>query len=433
LSFIENMTMNSRNIKVPSQNCVIRQDLVESSANPRDWRVLIAHPGRQHSHQAALALHEAGYLACYATGIPVSKLQFGWFGQRLLSKYSAYDDVDVPVQLTRLNMISPVTNRVVAPRIPYFGGPLLYETYKMFDRWVARMIERQRFDAVICYETAALHTFKTAKKFGIKCILDAASLHRIEADQRYTVALPRAYKEKVDVRKDAEVALADCIFATSDLAAESYRAHVERVPVKTVVLGVDIDRFRPAARDVVGSGTSTFTFVFVGTATLRKGFDLLIESVEQLLQEGLSFRVLVAGNIDKSLLVGRGRALQRIVQYGRVGHDELVSILRHGDCFILPSRFDSFGMVVPEAMACGLPVIVTDMVGAKQLVEEGRNGFVVPAGNREALVERMRWSINNRMQLIQMSVSARTAAERVSWNHYRHRFAAAVEDVLLNR
>jgi glycosyltransferase involved in cell wall biosynthesis len=427
------MTMNNQDIKVPGRNCVIRQDFVQSIANPRDWRVLIAHPGRQHSHQAALALHEAGYLACYATGIPVSKVQFGRFGQRLLSKYSAYDDVDLPVQLTRLNMVSPVTNRVVARRLPYFGELLLYESYKMFDRWVAKMIERQGFDAVICYENSALQTFKIAKKFGVKCILDAASLHRIEADKRYAVALPRAYKDRVDVRKDAEVALADCIFATSDLAAESYRAHVRRVPVKTVVLGVDIDRFKPAARDVGDSGTSTFTFVFVGTATRRKGFDLLIESVEQLIEEGLSFRVLVAGNIDKSLLSGRGRALERIVEYGMIGQRELVSVLRQGDCLLLPSRVDSFGMVVPEAMACGLPVIVTDMVGAKQLVDEGRNGFVVPAGNRKALAERMRWSINNRMRLKQMSVAARAAAEQASWDNYRHRFAAAVKDVLLDR
>src|SRR6516164_4768942 len=87
------------------------------SPDPK-WRVLIAHPGRQHSHQAALALHEVGYLHCYATGIPVSKRQFGRFGQRLLSKYSAYDAVEVPVELTRLNMVSSVTNRVIVRRVP---------------------------------------------------------------------------------------------------------------------------------------------------------------------------------------------------------------------------------------------------------------------------------------------------------------------------
>src|SRR3954465_7422820 len=67
-------------------------------------RVLIAHPGRQHSHQAALALHQAGYLACYATGVPVSPSQFGRFGQSLLRRFSVYDRIDVPVELTKLNM-----------------------------------------------------------------------------------------------------------------------------------------------------------------------------------------------------------------------------------------------------------------------------------------------------------------------------------------
>jgi glycosyltransferase involved in cell wall biosynthesis len=412
-----------------------RMDGILSRSEPR-WRVLIAHPGRQHSHQAALALHEAGYLACYATGIPVSKFQFGRFGQRLLSKYSAYDGVDVPAQLTRLNMVSPVLNRVVARHLPeYLALPLHYEANRIFDRWVATLIGRQHFDAVIVYETSALHSFRAAKKVGAKCILDAASLHRIEADQRYEVVLPRAYKSMVDRRKDMEVALADCIFATSDLAAETYRAHVERVPVKSITLGVDIDRFKPAARHVgsVSSEGSTFTFVFVGTATRRKGFDLLVESVERLLQEGLSFRVLVAGNIDKALLAGQERALQAIVEYGRIGHDELVSVLGDADCLLLPSRVDSFGMVVPEAMACGLPVIVSDMVGAKQLIEEGRNGFVVPAGDVNALVERMRWSIINRVSLERMSAAARAAAEQASWANYRCRFADAVREVLLER
>src|SRR5262245_36059213 len=172
------------------------------------WRVLIAHPGRQHSHQAALALHEAGYLACYATGIPVSKRQFGRAGQRLLEKYSVYDEVDVLVHLTRLNMLAPVVNRLFARRLPeYVIGPALYETYRIFDRWVARLIARQHFDAVIAYENSALYTFEAARKVGAACILDAASLHRIEADRRYDAGLPHAFRRRVEVRKDMEVTL----------------------------------------------------------------------------------------------------------------------------------------------------------------------------------------------------------------------------------
>ena len=90
-------------------------------------------------------------------------------------------------------------------------------------------------------------------------------------------------------------------------------------------------------------------------------------------------------------------------------------------------------MVVPEAMACGLPVIVSDMVGAKQLVEEGRNGFIVPVGNVAALAARMRWLVQNRAMAGQMSLAARSSAEEASWASYRRRFLAAVRDVLVVR
>jgi glycosyltransferase involved in cell wall biosynthesis len=143
--------------------------------------------------------------------------------------------------------------------------------------------------------------------------------------------------------------------------------------------------------------------------------------------------MVLVGDVDASLLRGHPRVIEMISQHGRVGQTELASILRSADCLILPSRFDSFGMVVPEAMACGLPVIVSDMVGAKELVADGRNGFIVPAENISALVTRMRWMIHNRRFSREMSLEARAAAEQASWACYRRRFVAAVRELLLSR
>jgi len=84
-------------------------------------------------------------------------------------------------------------------------------------------------------------------------------------------------------------------------------------------------------------------------------------------------------------------------------------------------------------MACGLPVIVSDMVGAKELVADGRNGFIVPAENISALVTRMRWMIHNRKFSREMSLEARAAAEQASWACYRRRFVATVRELLLSR
>ena len=118
-----------------------------------------------------------------------------------------------------------------------------------------------------------------------------------------------------------------------------------------------------------------------GLATAKKGFDLILDSLDILVSEGLPVELLVAGRVDQTLLSGRTALRSKIREYGMVSQSELASILPRARCLLLPSLFDSFGMVVVEAMACGLPVIVSDMVGAGQLIEEGRNGFVVPVGN----------------------------------------------------
>jgi glycosyltransferase involved in cell wall biosynthesis len=400
------------------------------------WRVLIAHPGRQHSHQAALALLEAGYLDCYATGIPVSKDQVGRAGQPLLRKFSLYDEIDIPVHLAKLNMIVPITNRLLVRYLPeHFGGPLLYESHRMFDRWVAKLIEQRPIDAVIAYENSAVHTFEAAKRSGVTCILDAASLHGLEADRLLKDGLPQGYKAGVNRRKDMEVALADCIITASELAAASYRSHVgPNVKVKAITLGVDIERFTPSSRwNGRHLERDPFTFIFVGTAGRRKGFDILLEALKRLLVEGLRVRLLVAGHIDQSILAGRSELLEVISAVGRVGQGELASVLGSAHCLVLPSRFDSFGMVVPEAMACGLPVIVTEMVGAKQLVQEGQNGFIVPVEDVPALAARMRWLIQNRMLLPRMSSAARAAAEQATWAIYRRRFGFAIREAVLDR
>jgi glycosyltransferase involved in cell wall biosynthesis len=366
----------------------------------------------------------------------VSPGELGAPWRALVRRFSTYEELALLRELTRVNMVGTVFNRLFARYLPGFvGGPIQYQTYRMFDRWVAGLIARDHFDAVIAYENSALYTFQTAKKTGAKCILDAASLHRVEADRRVESGLPNAYKARVDLRKDREVMLADCIFATSELAAESYRANIgSEKCVKTIPLGVDTERFKPGVEQKSNyTALQPFTFIFVGAGSARKGFDLILESMERLLSEGLSFRLSVAGIIDRSLLSRRERVLNNIREYEMVSHNELPSVLRSAQCLLLPSRFDAFGLVVPEAMACGVPAIVSDMVGAKELIEEGHNGFIVPSENSDALVERMRWCISNATSVHSMSTAARAAAERYSWANYRRRLLAAVREVLSAR
>src|SRR5262249_3458190 len=134
---------------------MITQRATIDSIDPRP-RILIAHPGRQHSHQAALALLEAGFLGCYATGVPVSYGPPGGPWRALVRRFSTYEEVAPLRESTRVNMVAPVFNRLFARYLPGFARfaiePIQYHTYRMFDRWVAGLIARDHFNAVIAYE-----------------------------------------------------------------------------------------------------------------------------------------------------------------------------------------------------------------------------------------------------------------------------------------
>ena len=107
----------------------------------RKPRILVAHPSRQHSHQAALALLEAGFLRCYATGVTVSHSELGAPWRALVRRLSTYEEVAALRELTRVNMVGTVSDRLFARYLPGFvGEPIHYQAYRMFDRWVAGLL-----------------------------------------------------------------------------------------------------------------------------------------------------------------------------------------------------------------------------------------------------------------------------------------------------
>jgi glycosyltransferase involved in cell wall biosynthesis len=104
---------------------------------------------------------------------------------------------------------------------------------------------------------------------------------------------------------------------------------------------------------------------------------------------------------------------------------ELRERYRAAAVFVFPSFFEGFGLVLLEAMACGLPAIASDATAGPDILTEGC-GRVVPAGNIDALVESLRWFSNHRDLLPKLGRASRAAAERCTWESYRRRVDAAV-------
>lgn len=394
-------------------------------------RVLVSHPGRQHSHQAAIALEHAGLLAAYWAGAPSHDRQLrflpGWIRRRV----HGYAPVPLPEAKARWLPVAVALRRFGRAMPVRVEQAIDFLACRAFDRQLAGQLARVDACAVVACEISALDTFRAAKERGMATILDAPSVHHAVQDRVTPFAEANWLHERIVAVKRAEIALADCILTVSDLARGGYvEAGVPESRVHAVALGADTRWFTPDTPRRADS-TSPFTFLFVGSTIHRKGIDLLLEAfadVQLRLRAGT--RLMVVGpRGDCHALLERSRA-RNVVVRPAVAQSELREIYRGADCFVLPSRHDSFGMAVLEAMACGLPAIVSEMVGAREAIEQGKSGWVVPLADAHALAERMAWCAENRTALAEMRPAVRAAAERYDWSRYGERLTAVMAGIL---
>ncbi|HEY4573759.1 MAG TPA: glycosyltransferase family 4 protein, partial [Thermoanaerobaculia bacterium] len=369
-------------------------------------KVLVTHPGRQHSHQAALALQEAGMLAGYWSGVPAAGLR-------------RYAPVPLDPRRTRWFPWTPALRRI---------GPWAdLAACRLFDRWAVRGLRGSGADAVIACEISALATFRQARRRGIATLLDAPSIHHAAQDRLHGTTDSPALHRRIVAVKDAEIALADHVLTVSELARETYlEAGVPPEKVHAVPLGADLELFSPDGERKDGS----FTFLFSGATIHRKGFDLLLEAFDRVRAAHPAVRLRLAGpRGDAAHLLDR-RGLEGIDVLGPMPQPALAAELRRADLLVLPSRNDSYGMVVAEALASGTPVLVSEMVGARDLVSEGKTGWVVPVGDAASLAERMAWCAAHPQAVRALSGDCRRAAESATWPAYHRRLAALLRDIL---
>jgi glycosyltransferase involved in cell wall biosynthesis len=98
------------------------------------------------------------------------------------------------------------------------------------------------------------------------------------------------------------------------------------------------------------------------------------------------------------------------------------------DVLILPSIVEGRALVQQEAMACGLPLIVTRNAGGEDLIVEGETGFLVPAGSPAAIAEKIEWFLENRGKLPGMRTAVRAKAAELTWPAYGDKILHAIGD-----
>lgn len=409
----------------------------------RNPRVLISHPtGNQNVRNALASLAEQGMLEEFWTTIAWDA-QSGW--NRLLPR-------GMRTQLERRTYAGIPRERIkcipsremvrLGARPRFLNGLLtsgerpfsIIGVYRHLDGKVARRVRSLHPDAVYAYEGGARETFREAKRLGIKTIYELPSSHwywehrllseEAERNPAFAGLLPKLQDSPSHMLwKDEELSLADFVFVASRHVRDTLSGVVPDEKIRTVSYGAPpILSRKPTPRQA----NQPLKVLFVGALIQRKGISYLLDAVNRL---GAEVELTIVGRrFQPNQQVDE--ALNRVRWFETMPHGQVLDLMMESDVLVLPSLCEAFGLVVTEAMACGLPVILTPNVGAADLVSDGREGFVVPICSSEAIAERLHTLHRDRELLAAMSRNAQATAAVRSWESYRSNFAETVGTVI---
>ena len=189
--------------------------------------------------------------------------------------------------------------------------------------------------------------------------------------------------------------------------------HITSKPLKVLgygnVMGIDLNRFKP--QEDSSTSHSGFTFVFVGRIVRDKGVNELVAAFDRLHRDYPDTRLVLVGPREDDLDPVLPQTLERINRgdgIDAVGRQSDVRpFYQQADALVFPSYREGFPNVVIEAGAMGLPSIVTDINGSREIIIQGENGVIVPPQNEQALYEAMKSFVEHPEVVQEMAVKAR--------------------------
>ena len=232
-----------------------------------------------------------------------------------------------------------------------------------------------------------------------------------------------------------------------------YRADTSRVAV--IPCGVDPVLFHPVrtadAREKLGRDQCERLILFVGRIEQIKGIDVLLRALGLLFQRHPELRsdvclLVVGGALDPGddapetekilelrRLVHEHRMESNVSFVGSRGQEDLALYYAAADICAVPSLTESFGLVALEAMACGTPVVGTKVGGLQTVIENGKSGLLVPAGDYQALADAMAEVLTDARLRIHLAHGARQRAEHFTWRRVGDRIVDLYDHVLDER
>ncbi len=283
-----------------------------------------------------------------------------------------------------------------------------------------------------------------ARRWGVRHLAMFHTLAEVKLRARASEREPQA---RIDAERVLVHAVDRIVAATEherQLLRQIYGVPRERVAV--IPLGVDLDAFRPRDRDgarsvLVRSGVvprgDVRILVAVGRLEPLKGFDILVRALAQLTVDDDVFLLIAGGDERSAAEQARLEAVAREVGcfdrvrfLGAVPHEELEVYYNAADVVVVPSFYESFGLVALEAMASGVPVVASRVGGLVATISDGRTGYLVPWRCPEPFAEKIDLLLRNEPLRRALGEAGRVSMEQYAWATVADRLGTLYRETL---
>lgn len=416
----------------------------------KEIKIIVAHPGKQHSFRVAKALNEAGLLDKYITTVynkqgSVTALLGKLAGGKLRNKISnrRTNDID-DTQVVQICEVRGLIGLFLT-KIPYLHKRWPWWNAYLNDcygRKVAKYAIKHNVDAVIGYDGNSTVLFEILKEKApqITRILDVSIINRKFMRDQFDKDIevfgcdeikkeyPLIWVDKYLNKYIREVELTNYFIGASEIVKRSIvYCGGEEECIYRVPYGVDVEKF--SFSEESENKEDKLNIIYIGSVLYRKGAHHLMKVVSEYFTNKVQLTMLGHFETDTEMYKKYSK-MENISLVGFVTRDKLVDTMKKADVLVFPTLAEGFSMSVLEALSCGIPCCVSENAGANDVIKNEYNGMVFPVHDEDALKAVIDWCCAERKKLKEMRINARKTAEEYTWNHFYENYVNAVKDIL---
>ena len=387
--------------------------------------VIVSHAGRQHAYEVAGALEHAGLLETFFTS---SYYRRDFYPDRLARLVPSLDRLlqkrhHPAIDARRVKRFPTLELPEIASRFVGVEGrivnALVARRDERFDALVAERLLQMRAALFWGAQGSCLESLQAARSMGMATVAEMMSVPQRVSQallERAGVPHEKADASQYSLRQEREPATADwCVVGSTFISKTLQTLGIPASRIHVIPLGVNLREFSAPER----APHAKLRVLFVGKLGRHKGLQYLLEAMRLLDTSHVELSLVGPQVGDEDLFDSVDTSVVRVVGplEGAALHDAYAS----HDVFVLPSLYEGFGLVVLEAMAGGLPVIVSENSCAPDVVREGVDGFVVAPFDVDVIAARIAWCADNRERVREMGMRAAERAREFTWEAHGQR------------